>query len=181
MKVFMISQERSFILQLIQEIPDFKSWVLGCLKDSLETLVGHTDMHLFRFFVNSSSWLMMQYKVSPIDLVWSSIDGPQIRLWKANIDGLPKLPARVPSPYSILPNLGQLCIKFNGETKFYKFWIIQICGFLEVGHCAKFHIWNEDEDVCGVLWKCFVAFVKTVTISKYNSFGGLLAFQQLEV
>jgi len=110
------------------------------LKDSLETLVGHTDMHLFRFFVNSSSWLMMQYKVSPIDLVWSSIDGPQIRLWKANIDGLPKLLARVPSPYSILPNLGQLCIKFNGETKFYKFWIIQICGFLEVGHCAKFHI-----------------------------------------
>jgi hypothetical protein len=41
MKAFMISQERLFILQLIQEIPNFKSWVLGCSKDGLETLVRH--------------------------------------------------------------------------------------------------------------------------------------------
>ncbi len=33
MRAFIISQERVFILQLIKEIPDFKSWVLGCLKD----------------------------------------------------------------------------------------------------------------------------------------------------
>jgi hypothetical protein len=32
MRTFMMSQERLFILQLIQKIPDFKSWVLGCLK-----------------------------------------------------------------------------------------------------------------------------------------------------
>jgi hypothetical protein len=41
MITFMISQERLFIFQLIQEIPDFKTWVLGCLKDGLETLVRH--------------------------------------------------------------------------------------------------------------------------------------------
>jgi hypothetical protein len=33
-------------------------------------LVRHTDMHMFRFFVDLSGWLMMQYKVSPTDLVW---------------------------------------------------------------------------------------------------------------
>jgi hypothetical protein len=49
------------------------------------------------------------------------------------------------------------------------------------GNCAKFHIWNEDEAICGVLGRCFVAFVNTVTTSKYNSFGGLMAFKQLEV
>jgi hypothetical protein len=34
----------------------------------------------------------------PIDLVWSPIDGPLIKLWKANPDGSPKLPNVVPSP-----------------------------------------------------------------------------------
>jgi hypothetical protein len=82
---------------LIQELSDFKSWVLGCLKDGHETLVGHIDMHQFRFFVDSSSWPVMQYKVSPTDPMWSPIDWPLIRLWKANLDGSPKLPTRVPS------------------------------------------------------------------------------------
>jgi hypothetical protein len=43
---------------------------LRFFKDGPEMLVGHTDMHMFRFFVYSSSWLMMQYKVSHIDFVW---------------------------------------------------------------------------------------------------------------
>jgi hypothetical protein len=47
MKTFMVSQEQPFISQLIQEIPDFKSWVEGYLKYRLEVLVGHIDMHLF--------------------------------------------------------------------------------------------------------------------------------------
>jgi hypothetical protein len=59
MKVFIVSQEKPFIPQLIQEILDFKTWVLGCLKDGLETLVGHTNLHLFRFFVDSFGWLVM--------------------------------------------------------------------------------------------------------------------------
>ncbi len=59
MKVLMVSQEWPFILQLIQEIPNFKTWVLGCLKDGPETLVGHINMHLFNFFVDLSSQLVM--------------------------------------------------------------------------------------------------------------------------
>jgi hypothetical protein len=51
MRAFMISQERLFIPQLIQENSNFKSWVLGCLKDGLETLVGHSDMYMFRFLL----------------------------------------------------------------------------------------------------------------------------------
>ncbi len=75
MKAFMVSQERPFIPQLIQEILDFKTWVLGCLNDGPKTLVWHIDVHPFRFFVDSSSWPMMQYKVSPIDNIWSPIKG----------------------------------------------------------------------------------------------------------
>jgi hypothetical protein len=59
MKAFMVSHDRPFIPQLIQEFPNIKTWVLGCLKDDLETLVGHIDMHLFRFFVDSFGWFVM--------------------------------------------------------------------------------------------------------------------------
>jgi hypothetical protein len=52
-KVFMVSQEGQFILLLIQKILDFKSWVVGCLKDGFETLVRHIDMHLLKNFVDS--------------------------------------------------------------------------------------------------------------------------------
>jgi len=43
MKGLMFSQNRQFILQLIQEIFDFK-WVNGYLNDGLNVLVGHTEM-----------------------------------------------------------------------------------------------------------------------------------------
>ncbi len=39
----MVPQDRPFIPQLIQKIPDIKSWVKRYLKDGLETLMGHTD------------------------------------------------------------------------------------------------------------------------------------------
>jgi hypothetical protein len=55
MKAFVLSQDRPFILQLIQEILDFKSWVNGYLNDGSNILVGHTKMHLFRFFVDDIS------------------------------------------------------------------------------------------------------------------------------
>jgi len=43
MKGFMFSQNRQFILQLIQEFFYFK-WVNGYLNDGLDVLFGHTEM-----------------------------------------------------------------------------------------------------------------------------------------
>lgn len=59
MKVFMLSQDRCFILQLIKKLPNFKSWVNGFLNDGLDILVGHMDVHLFQLFVDESSWPSM--------------------------------------------------------------------------------------------------------------------------
>jgi hypothetical protein len=47
MKVFMLSQDRPFILHLIKILPNFKSWVNGFLNDGLDILVGHMDVYLF--------------------------------------------------------------------------------------------------------------------------------------
>ncbi len=128
----MISQERSFIPQLIHEIPNFKCWVLGCLKDGLAMLVGNTNMHLFRFFVDSLGWLMMQYKVSPINHVWNPIDGPLIRLWKTNLDNSTKLPTRVPSPILYRPIWGNDASRLMEKEKFISFGLSKYMDFQKV-------------------------------------------------
>jgi hypothetical protein len=87
MKAFMFSQDRPFILQLIQEIHVFKFWVNGYLNDGLDVLVSHTYMHLFWFFVDKVRWLIIQYKVFPINALWSPKDGMGIQLWKDDVVG----------------------------------------------------------------------------------------------
>ncbi len=82
MKAFMLSQDHPFILQLIQEILNFKSWVNGYLNDGPDVLVGHMKMHLFKFFVDEVRWLVMQYKMFFTNVLWSPQDGLGIRLWK---------------------------------------------------------------------------------------------------
>jgi hypothetical protein len=129
MRAFIISKERSFILQLIHEILDFKSWVLGCLKDGPEMLVGHTNMHLFRFFVDSLGWLVMQYHVSPINHVWSPIDGPSIRLWKTNPDSSPKLLTGIPSLILYRPIWGNDAARLVEREKFISFGLIKYMDF----------------------------------------------------
>jgi len=133
MRAFMISHENPFILQLIHEIPDFKSWVLGCLKDGPKTLVGHIDMHLFRFFVDSSGWLMMQYKVSPTNPVWSSINGFQIKLWKINSNNSPKLFTRVPSLVLYYPIWGNDASRLMEKEKFISSRLSKYMDFYKVG------------------------------------------------
>jgi hypothetical protein len=60
-------------------------------------------------------------------------------LWKTNPNGSPNLSIGVPSPILYNPIWG----KVNGKRRVYNFWTIQIHGFLEGGHCAKFHTLNE--------------------------------------
>jgi hypothetical protein len=98
MKAFIFSQDCPFIWQLIQEILGFKSWVNGYLNDGPNVLVSHMEMHLFQFFVDEVGWLVIQYKVSPIDVLWSPKDGPTIQLWKEDATGQAKLLAGVPNP-----------------------------------------------------------------------------------
>jgi hypothetical protein len=75
-------------------------------------------MHLFRFFVNSFGWLVMQYKVSPIDNIWSPTKEPPIQLWKVNVDGFPKLPTRVSSLVPYCPIWGHDAVRLVEREKF---------------------------------------------------------------
>jgi hypothetical protein len=77
-KTFMFSQDHPFIPQLIQEILDFKYWVNGYLNDGLYILVNHTKMLLFQFSMDKVGWLVMKYKASLTNVLWSPKDGPTI-------------------------------------------------------------------------------------------------------
>ncbi len=100
---------------------------------------------------------------------------PLIRLWEANLNGSPKLLTGVPSlvPYCPIWSMEKEKFISVGLSKYVDFW--------KVGITQSLTYEMKDEIVCGVLGRYLVAFVKTITPSKCNSFGGFLAFKRLEV
>jgi hypothetical protein len=71
MKAFMDSQKSAvFILELVQEVADFKSYVRNFHHDGTNKLSGLGEMHLFKFYVEEDGedrgWPVMRYKVLPI-------------------------------------------------------------------------------------------------------------------
>jgi len=71
----------------------------------------------------------MEYKVSPTYFMWSPVNVPSIRLWKANPNGSPKLPRGVFSPVFYYPIWGivekQKFISV-GLSKYVDFWKVGI-------------------------------------------------------
>ncbi len=49
-------------------------------------------MHIFGFFVESSRWLVMHYKISNIEIFSSLKNSLLIQLWSVNAKRWPKLP-----------------------------------------------------------------------------------------
>ena len=52
MKAFMQSQDLSFMLEFIQEVADFKSFIHGYQSSGATRLIGLGEMHLFKFYVD---------------------------------------------------------------------------------------------------------------------------------
>jgi hypothetical protein len=53
-------------------------------------------------------WLVMQYKVSPTNLIWSPKDGPTIQFWKFDDQGCPKFPSGIPKIVPFYPIWGMM-------------------------------------------------------------------------
>ena len=76
MKIFMQSQELSFILEFIQEVVDFKSFICGYQNSGPIRLIGLEEMYFFKFYVDSDGWPIMKYKKSAITADWLSLNRP---------------------------------------------------------------------------------------------------------
>jgi hypothetical protein len=96
---------------------------------------GHRDMHLFSYFYNSNGWLVMPYKMSLTNALWSPKNGPPIPLWQVDDLGHPKLPKTLPNLVSFDFISGSDATKLIEKEKFInikhfkymEFWGIRMC------------------------------------------------------
>jgi hypothetical protein len=70
MKSFMKLEKLPVIPHLVQEVPNFKSFIEEWLLDGDETLIGHTKAHQFKFFLDASGCPVMKYKILCHDEEW---------------------------------------------------------------------------------------------------------------
>ena len=80
MKAFMKSQKLAFLPEVIQEVADFKSFVQGYQCSGTERLLGISNMHLFKFYVDSEGVPVMKFKKSAVDAEWEPRNKPPIKI-----------------------------------------------------------------------------------------------------
>ena len=97
MKSYMDLDKEPVIPALIEEVPDFKSFIEEYISE--DDLVGHSQGRQFRFYRGGNRWPLMQYKLRCTDEKWRPEEG--IKLWKEDDEGNPVLPSG--SPPSVLP------------------------------------------------------------------------------
>lgn len=97
MKSYMDLDDEPFIPALIEEVPDFKSFITGYISE--DDLIGHSKGRQFRFYRDGSGWPLMQYKLRCTEEKWRPAEG--IKLWKEDAEGKPLLPKG--TPRAVLP------------------------------------------------------------------------------
>ena len=78
MKSFMDCETEPIIPHLIEEVPDFKSFVEGYLGRGGQNLEGHSKVQQFKFHMDPSGWPVMEYKHMCTDKKWLPEDGKGI-------------------------------------------------------------------------------------------------------
>jgi hypothetical protein len=71
----------SRIPHLIEEVPDFKGFIARCIAEEDEALEGHTKAQQFKFYVDSSGYLVMKYKILCTNNDWLPKEGRGIQFW----------------------------------------------------------------------------------------------------
>ena len=82
MRSFMENETVPTIPHLIEEVPDFKSFIVDGFADGEESLQGHTKAHQFKFFMDSTGCPMMKYKILCHHDEWLPREGGGIKVWK---------------------------------------------------------------------------------------------------
>ena len=57
----------AFIPKLVQEVANFKEYIMGFQHDGPKKIVDLDDMHLFWFYIDDQGWPVMRYKKRSID------------------------------------------------------------------------------------------------------------------
>lgn len=98
MESFMDLESIPVIPHLVEEVPDFKGFIEGSIRDGNEALVGHTKAQQFKFFLDSTGCPVMKYKLSCTDVGWLPRDCTGVKLWREDSEGHSLWPRGEPSP-----------------------------------------------------------------------------------
>jgi hypothetical protein len=96
MKSYMDLEKVPVIPHMIEELPDWRTFVSEHIPSGKEKLIGHTKAQQFKFYVRDDGWPVMQYKVLSTHVEWLPKDG--VKMWKSNIKGEPCIPSGDPFP-----------------------------------------------------------------------------------
>lgn len=96
---------------------DFKSYMKGYLCNGANWLIALGQMHLLKFYVNSSSWPIMMYKKSAVDGQWYPHNKSVVRLRNADTNDQPILLQGNPKPVPFKYVSGNEVSKFLPEIK----------------------------------------------------------------
>nr|PNR45284.1 hypothetical protein PHYPA_015055 [Physcomitrium patens] len=98
MKSFMDVESIPTIPHLIEEVPDFKNFILGSILDKSEVLRGHTKPQQVKFYLDATGCRKMKYKLFCTDVEWLGEEGAGIKIWKEDAQGCSLWPCGEPSP-----------------------------------------------------------------------------------
>ena len=119
MKSYMDLDNVPVIPHLIEEVPDFKSFIKPFILKGGDRLVGHTKAQQFRFYMRDDGQPAMQFKILCTSPNWGPEEG--ILVWSQNEDGKCMLPDGEPKPCTPSPmRNGPEIIK--GISGFIQYW-----------------------------------------------------------
>jgi hypothetical protein len=131
--------------------------------------------------VDEVRWLVMQYKVSPTDVLWSPKDGLAIWLWKEDGTWQPILVARVLNPIPFCPIWRNDDLK-AGETKrllVVRFWNILNFGSLGCQRTIRIlELWVLMWNIGRTFWNYYQDLSHSRVLFHWKAFG-LLTIKEL--
>jgi hypothetical protein len=121
MKTFMDVESIPTIPHFIEEVPNFKGFIAGCITEGDEALRGHSRAQQFNFFVNFSGCFMMKYRIQCRDSDQLPKEGGGMKLWREDKEGRPIWPCGEPATVSVqlMKNLDEI---LKGISRFIRYW-----------------------------------------------------------
>nr|PNR26858.1 hypothetical protein PHYPA_030339 [Physcomitrium patens] len=121
MKSFMDVESIPTIPHLIEEVPNFKNFILRSILDKSEVLVGHTKPQQVKFYLDATGCPKMKYKLFCTDVEWLGEEGACIKIWKEDAQGCSLWPHGELSPVPQRTMRGVEDIE-KGISGFVKYW-----------------------------------------------------------
>jgi hypothetical protein len=97
MKSFIDVELVPTIPHIIEEVPDFKGFIAGCISKDDEALEGHTKPKNFKFIFHFNSCPMMKFRIHYSNHDWLPKEGGGIKLWREDVEWRHMWPCGEPS------------------------------------------------------------------------------------